>query len=244
MSIGLLGQKIGCTQLYTETGEVVPVTVLRVGPCNVLQIKSMSRDGYEAVQIGFLDKDRKRAAKSERGHVAAVESKRRKKRNEAGIELPPKADCEPKKYIQEFRGVTEGFTVGQVINVSHFDNVLSVDVTSTSKGCGYSGAMKRHNFHGQRASHGVKKCHRHLGSTGANTFPHHTFKGKRMPGQYGADTVTIKNQKVVMVDPENNLLVIRGAVPGPKGGYVSVRPTNILPAPKTNPWRIVEKKAE
>ena len=239
MSIGLLGQKVGCTQLYTETGEVIPVTVIQVGPCDVLQLRTAAKDGYEAVQVGYLDKKRSRASRSERGHVAAIESKRRKKRIAAGEQIVQKADCEPKKFIREFRIPSEGFTVGQKLTVEVFDDVIAVDVTAISKGSGYTGAMKRHNFAGQRASHGVKKCHRHLGGTGCGaSFPARTPKGARMPGQYGADRVTVRNQKVVMIDKENNLLVIRGAVPGPKGGYVRVNPTNMLPAPKSNPWKL------
>jgi large subunit ribosomal protein L3 len=124
------------------------------------------------------------------------------------------------------------------LTVDVFENVVSVDVTAISKGCGYSGVMKKHNFHGQRASHGVKKCHRHLGSSGCCAFPSRTMKGRPMPGQYGADQVTVRNQKVVLIDKENNLIVIRGAVPGPKGGFVRVNPTNMLPAPKANPWKL------
>ena len=238
MSIGLLGQKVGCTQLYTETGEVIPVTVIQAGPCNVLQLRTTQRDGYEAVQIGFKDKARSRAKKSERGHVAAIESKRRKQRTAAGTEIPPKADCEPKKVIKEFRVPIEGYTVGQELTVDLFEDVISVDVTAVSKGCGYTGVMKRHNFAGQRATHGVKKCHRHLGSSGCCAWPSRTRKGQRMAGQYGNEQVTVRNQQVVMIDKENNLLVIRGAVPGPKGGYVRINPTNMLPAPKTSSWKL------
>jgi large subunit ribosomal protein L3 len=242
MSIGLLGQKVGCTQLYTETGEVIPVTVMQLGPCHVLQIRNNERDGYEAIQLGFGDKSRGRASKSERGHVALIESKRRKLRTNAGATLPARADCEPKKFIREFRIPTGGYEVGQEVTVDVFDEVVSVDVTAISKGSGYTGVMKRHNFAGQRATHGVKKCHRHLGSSGCSAFPSRTQKGKRMPGQYGADKVTVRNQKVVLVDKENSLLVIRGAVPGPKGGYVTIRPTNIQPVPKSNQWRVVKKE--
>lgn len=245
MAIGLLGQKIGTTQLYTEKGEVIPVTVIQAGPCGVLQLKNQAKDGYEAVQIGFLDKNRKRASKAERGHVAEIESKRRKKLTAAGIEIAPKAGCEPKKFIREFKTEVADFQVGQVLTVAVFDDVLAVDVTATSKGAGYAGVMKRHNFAGQRASHGVKKCHRHLGSTGCSAYPSRTMKGKKMPGQLGNETVTVRNQKIVMVDSENNLLVIRGAVPGPIGGYVTIKPTNKLPTPKANKWKIqIEKAAE
>ncbi len=243
MSIGLLGQKVGMTQIYLEDGKAVPVTVIQAGPCSVLQLKNSARDGYEAVQLGYKDMPRRLASKSRRGHVAKLESKRQKRLATAGIEALPKADCEPKKMIKEFRIPIEGFSVGQVISVDVFEGVLSVDVTATSKGCGYSGVMKRHNYAGQRATHGVKKCHRHLGSTGCSAFPSRTPKGKKMPGQYGNDKVTVRNQKVVYVDTENNLILVRGAVPGPSGGFVTISPTNYLPAPKANPWKIAKKES-
>lgn len=241
MGIGLLGQKIGVTQLYTEKGEVIPVTVIQAGPCSVLQLKDNIRDGYEAVQVGFLDKKRERASKSERGHVANIGSKRQKALQAAGVKVTEKAGCEPKKFIKEFRLPINGFEVGQELTVDVFDDVIAVDVTATSKGCGYSGAMKRHNFAGQRASHGVKKCHRHLGGTGCSAYPSRTMKGKKMPGQYGNDKVTVRNQKIVMIDKENNLILVRGAVPGPNSGFVVINPTNRLPAPKANPWKLEPK---
>ncbi len=238
MGIGLLGQKLGMSQLYTEQGEVIPVTVIQAGPCCVLQVKTIERDGYEAVQLGFKDKPRRLARKSERGHVANIDSKRQKAAVAAGVEVAKKADCEPKRFIREFRVPVEGFEVGQNYDVEVFNDVVAVDVTARSKGRGYAGAMKRHNFSGQRATHGVKKCHRHLGSTGCSAYPSRTPKGKRMPGHYGNAKCTVRNQKVVVVDKENNLLVIRGAVPGPIGSYVAIRPTNKLPAPKHNKWRL------
>ena len=238
MGIGLLGQKLGMSQLYTEQGEVIPVTVIQAGPCCVLQVKTMERDGYEAVQLGYKDKPRRLARKSERGHVANIDSKRQKAAVAAGVEVAKKADCEPKRFIREFRVPVEGFEVGQNYDVEVFNDVVAVDVTARSKGRGYAGAMKRHNFSGQRATHGVKKCHRHLGSTGCSAYPSRTPKGKRMPGHYGNAKCTVRNQKVVVVDKENNLLVIRGAVPGPIGSYVEIRPTNKLPAPKHNKWRL------
>lgn len=244
MGIGLLGKKVGVTQLYTEKGEAIPVTVIQAGPCCVLQLKSIQKDGYEAVQVGFLDKKRARSSKCERGHVANIGSKRQKALQAAGVETTPKADCEPKKFIKEFRLPIDGFSVGQELAVDVFEDVIAVDVTATSKGSGYSGAMKRHNFAGQRASHGVKKCHRHLGSTGCSAYPSRTMKGKKMPGQYGNDKVTVRNQKIVMVDTENNLLLIRGAVPGPNNGLVIINPTNRLPAPKANPWKLKKKSSE
>jgi large subunit ribosomal protein L3 len=244
MGIGLLGQKVGCTQLFKESGEVIPVTVIQVGPCHITQLRNIAKDGYEAVQIGFKDKKRQRSTKSERGHVAVISSKKNKEKTEKKIEIAPKANCEPKKFVREFRIPTEGFTIGQELTVDIFNEVLSVDVTAISKGSGYSGVMKRHNFAGQRATHGVKKCHRHLGSTGCSAYPSRTQKGKKMAGQYGADQITVRNQKVVLVDKDNNLLVIRGAVPGPNGGFVKIQPTNFLPAPKNNPWRLTKKVVE
>ena len=275
MSIGLLGQKLGMTQLYTEQGEVIPVTVIQAGPCCVLQVKTVERDGYEAVQLGYKDKPRRLASRSERGHVANIDSKRQKamlaaansaaevaanqennklakqkglkKSSElskeervapAAVVAPKKAECEPKRFIREFRVPVEGVEVGQNFDVEVFKDVLAVDVTANSKGRGTAGVMKRHNFSGQRMTHGVKKCHRHLGGTGCSSYPSHVLKGKRMAGHYGAARCTVRNQKVVVVDKENNLLVIRGAVPGPTGAYVSIRPTNKLPAPKQNKWRL------
>ena len=241
MSIGLLGHKVGMTQLYKENGEVIPVTVIQAGPCHVLQLKNLVKDGYEAVQVGYGEKKRHRASRSERGHVAKLDSKRQKALSVAGVEALPKADCEPQKEIREFRTSIESYQVGQILTVDIFDNVLSVDVSAKTKGRGYSGAMKRHNFAGQRATHGVKKCHRHLGSTGCSAYPSRTPKGKRMPGQYGNTNVTVRNQKVVFIDKEKNLLVLRGAVPGPNGVCVSITPTNYLPAPKANKWKVTSK---
>ncbi len=229
MGMGLLGRKVGMTQVYDETGNAVPVTVIQAGPCHVLQLKTKDRDGYEAVQLGYLDKPRRLASRSQRGHVAKLDSKRQKAQAAGGIEPQPKAGCEPKRFIREFRQPVEGYRVGQELKVDVFGDVAAVDVTGTSKGRGYSGAMKRHNFHGQRATHGVKKCHRHLGGTGCSAYPSRLFKGKRMPGQYGNARSTMRNLHVVRVDADNDLLLVRGAVPGPNGGYVVIRVTNKLP---------------
>ena len=227
MSTGILGRKVGMTQVYDESGAVVPVTVIQAGPCRVLQVKTQERDGYEAVQLGYLDKPRRLASRSERGHVAKLDSKRAKKQSAAGVEAPPKADCEPQRFIRELRGAADA-EVGASITVETLADVERVDVTATSKGRGFAGAMKRHNFKGQRATHGVKKCHRHLGGTGCSAYPSRLFKGVRMPGHYGAQKTTVRNQKVVRVDAANNLLLIRGAVPGPKSGYVVIRKTNMV----------------
>ena len=223
---GILGRKIGMTQIYDELGNVVPVTVVQAGPCDVLQVRTSERDGYEAVQLGYLDKPRRLAGRSERGHVAKLDSKRSKARAAAGVEALAKAGCEPKRFVREIRGGAGDLQVGSKIDVTALEGIARVDVVATSKGRGFSGAMKRHNFHGQRATHGVKKCHRALGGTGASAFPSRLFKGKKMPGQYGSARCTIRNQKLVSVDAEQNLLLIRGAVPGPNGGYVVIQRTN------------------
>ena len=236
MAKGILGRKVGMTQVYTEDGTVVPVTVVQAGPCNVLQVRTLDRDGYEAVQLGYLDKKRpqgkrsrqRSASRSERGHVAAIASKRSKGRQAAGVESTPKADCEPKRFVRELRGSAEGYEVGQEVCVDVLEGVAAVDIVGTSKGRGFAGVMKRHNFSGQRATHGVKKVHRHAGGTGMSAYPSRTIKGKRMSGQYGNAQITTRNLKVVRVDSENGLLLVRGAVPGPNGGLLVVRETNKL----------------
>jgi large subunit ribosomal protein L3 len=242
MPVGLLGKKVGMTQVYGENGAIVPVTVIEAGPCAVLQVKSTDRDGYQAVQLGFDDKlsdkdkerdpeqrNRARATRAERGHVATLKSKRQKRLAEAGVESRVKANCEPKRFIREFRldGEEVGVEVGQVLNASLFDGVPSVDVIGTSKGHGTTGAMKRHNFRGQGNAHGTKKVHRRVGGIGANAMNRGTSgmikKGKRMAGQCGNARATVRNLKIVRVDAENNMLLVSGAVPGPNGGYVVIR---------------------
>ncbi len=229
MAMGILGRKVGMTQIYADSGEVIPVTVIQAGPCRVLQLRTIDRDGYEAVQLGYLDKPRRLASRSARGHVAKLDSRRSRKRAEAGVDLPEKAGCEPQRFVREFRGSTDGITLGQEINVSTFAEITSVDVTGTSKGRGTAGVMKRHNFHGQRATHGVKKVHRHCGSIGNSAYPSRVIKGHRMAGRYGGQQSTMRNIKLVKIDEENNLLLVSGAVPGPNGGYVTISQTNKLP---------------
>jgi len=231
MTKGILGRKVGMTQIYDESGKVVPVTVIEAGPCHVTQLRSQDRDGYEAVQLGFLDKPRRLVGRSEQGHVSSKfssGSKRSKTRTANGVELPAKPECEPKRFVRELRGSTEGYELGQEVKVDALAEIERVDVTGTSKGRGFAGVMKRHNFAGQRATHGVKKCHRHAGGTGMSAYPSRLFKGKRMAGQYGNAKTTSRNLKVVRVDAETNLLLVHGAVPGPNGGYVVVRETNTL----------------
>ena len=176
MTKGILGRKVGMTQVFDpETGVATPVTVVEAGPCKVLQLRTEEVDGYSAVQLGFLDKKRpakdrrsrqSQAARSERGHVANIKSKRGASLSAKGVEVAAKAECEPKKFIREIRGDVGEIEVGQDIDVSALEEVARVDVSGISKGRGFAGVMKRHNFSGQRASHGVKKCHRHAGGTG------------------------------------------------------------------------------
>jgi large subunit ribosomal protein L3 len=228
MAIGLLGRKVGMTQIFDEAGNVVPVTVVQAGPCHVLQIRTKDHDGYDAVQVGFEDMPRRLASRSVRGHVAKLDSKRAKSRAKAGVEPLPKADCEPQRFIREFRGTFDGVEVGQRLDVTQFADVKRVDVVGTTKGRGTAGVMVRHNFKGQRATHGVKKVHRHPGSIGQSQFPGHVPKGRRMAGRYGNERSTMRNVALVSVDPENNLILIRGAIPGPRGGYLVIKETSKL----------------
>jgi len=208
MHVGLLGRKVGMTQIYETDGTAVPITVLECGPCTVLQVRTQERDGYHAVQLGFDDKKRKSATQAERGHAKKV-------------------DAEPKRFVREIRqeGPTE-VAEGQTLTVEVFAEIGRVDVVGTSKGRGFTGVVKRHGFKGLRATHGVKRMHRHPGSSGPSADPAHTRKGIRKPGQHGNARITVRNLKVVRVDPTNNLLLIRGAVPGPNGGYLTIRQTN------------------
>jgi large subunit ribosomal protein L3 len=197
------------TQIFESDGTAVPVTVLECGPCTVLQVRTAERDGYHALQLGFDDKKRKSATQAERGHAKKV-------------------DAEPKRYVREIRQdvAAEGVAEGQILTVDVFAEIKNVDVIGTSKGRGFSGVVKRHGFKGLRASHGVKRMHRHPGSSGPSADPAHTRKGIKKPGQFGNARITVKNLKVVQVDPTNNLLLIKGAVPGPNGGYLTIRQTN------------------
>jgi len=209
MRVGLLGRKVGMTQIYEADGTAVPVTVLECGPCTVLQIRTAERDGYHAVQLGFADKKRKSATQAERGHARKV-------------------DAEPKKFVRELRqdGPAEGVSEGQTLTVEVFNDIPRVDVIGTSKGRGYSGVIKRHGFKGLRATHGVKRMHRHPGSSGPSADPARTRKGIRKPGHYGNARITVRNLKIVRVDPTNNLLLVRGAVPGHNNAFLMVRQTN------------------
>jgi large subunit ribosomal protein L3 len=208
MAVGLLGRKVGMTQIYKDDGTAVPVTVIEAGPCTVLQVRTKERDGYSAVQLGFADKPRRVASKAERGHVSKVKA-------------------EPKRFVCEFReDGPASVAEGQVLTVTVFENIPAVDVIGTSKGRGTMGPMRRHRFAGLPASHGVKRKHRSPGSVGASADPARVLKGTRMAGRMGAARSTVRNVKVVKVDAERNLLLVRGGIPGPNGGFVMIRQTN------------------
>ncbi len=231
MVVGMLGRKIGMTQVYDEKGLAVPVTVMEVGPNTVLQVRSPEIDGYHAVQLGYLDKRRKSAIRAERGHVANLESKRAKAASASGKPLREKANSEPQRFIREFRlQAAAEIKVGDKLTVKNFEGVNAVDVIGCSKGRGTTGVMKRWNFGGLPASHGVKRHHRAAGSQAAHATDRGNSgkkkKGKRMAGMYGNERVTIRNLSLVRIDEESNLLLVRGAIPGPNNGFLLVRPTN------------------
>lgn len=202
---GILAKKIGMTQIF-EDGKFIPVTVVEAGPNFVLQKKTVENDGYTALQLGFDEKKEKNTTKPVMG-------------------IFKKAGVNPQRFVKELRvDSVEGYKLGQEIKVDVLAGVEFVDITGTSKGKGTSGVMKRHGFGGNRASHGVSRNHRLGGSIGMSTWPGKVLKGKRMAGQYGNETVTVQNLKVVKVDAENNLLLIKGAVPGSKNSYIVVKP--------------------
>lgn len=218
---GLIGQKVAMTQVFDEDGRVVPCTVLRVGPCVVVQRRDKSRDRYEAVQLGLVEPLKvKKTSKALKGHFE-------------------KAGLAPTRRILEFRLIPGGDdpAVGGTVLVSLFKPDDRVDIIGTSKGKGFQGVMKRHHFRGGAASHG-SMFHRAPGSIGSSAYPSRVFRGMRMGGRMGGDRVTVKNLRVVRVDEENNVLLVRGAVPGARGAYLSVRksrtpiPTPKVPAPK------------
>jgi large subunit ribosomal protein L3 len=217
MSKGLLGRKVGMTQVFDDRGGVVPVTVVAVGPCVVLRMRTVERDGYAAAQLGFEDKPRRLTRRAERGMVAVLDAARPGKTERPG--------CEPKRFVREFRD-SPAYTVGQVLTVAEMDGIAKVDVIGVSKGRGFAGVMKRHHFSGVCASHGVKKVHRSGGSTGQSTDPGKVFKGTKMPGRMGGTRVTVRGLRVWQADAEAGLLLVKGAIPGYSGGYVVVRETN------------------
>lgn len=202
--MAILGKKIGMTQIF-EDGKVVPVTVIEAGPNFVLQTKTTEKDGYVAIQVGFGEKKEKNTTKPLMGIF-----------NKAGVK--------PQRFVRELRVESvEGYTLGQEIKVDVLGTTEFVDITGTSKGKGTAGVMKRHNFHGNRATHGVSRNHRLGGSIGNSSTPGEVYKGRKMAGRMGNEKVTVQNLKVVRVDVENNLLLVKGAVPGAKNGYLTIK---------------------
>ena len=205
MQKALIGKKIGMTQIFNEKGKVVPVTVVEAGPCVVSQLKTVETDGYTAVQFGFGDIKPKHVTKPLQGHFK-------------------KADVAPKRILKEFRfDDCSAYELGQIVKADVFETGDKVDVTGKSKGKGYAGVIKRWNFGRLKETHGSGPVARHGGSMGACSSPSRVWKGKKMAGHLGAEKVTVQNLTVVKIDAENNLLAIKGAVPGPNGGYVVIK---------------------
>ena len=202
---GILGKKVGMTQIYGDDGQLIPVTVIQAGPCFVTQIKTQESDGYDAVQIGYDDVPPRKLTRPQIGHLR-------------------KADAPNLRFLREFQlDNSENIELGQRIDVSTFSRGDYVDITGTSKGKGFAGVIKRHGFSRQRKTHGQSDRERAPGSLGAGTTPGRTFKGKRMGGQMGDKKVTVQNLQVMLVDPEHNMMAVKGAIPGAAGGMVVVR---------------------
>ncbi len=203
MQKGIIGKKIGMTQIFDENGKVVPVTVVEAGPCVVVQVKTVENDGYAAVQLGFGDQKANRVNKPMKGHF-------------------DKAEAGYKKTLKEFKFDDCSMEAGSLVKADTFAVGDIVDVSGTSKGKGFQGTIKRHNNSRLKETHGTGPVHRHAGSMGACSSPSRIYKGKGMPGHMGAEKVTVQNLEVVKVDVENNLIAIKGAIPGPKGGIVTI----------------------
>lgn len=204
MQKGIIGKKIGMTQIFDETGKVIPVTVIEAGPCVVVQKKTVEKDGYAALQLGYGDVKVQRVNKPMKGHFA-------------------KADVACKKTLKEFRlDDCDSLNVGDIVKADTFTTGDAVDVVGISKGKGFQGAIKRHNQHRLKETHGTGPVHRQAGSMGACSSPSRIYKGKGMAGHMGAEQVTVQNLEIVKIDTENNLIAIKGAVPGPKGGIVYI----------------------
>ena len=203
----IIGKKVGMSQIFDENGHVIPVTVIEAGPCTVVQKKTSEKEGYQAVQLGYEDVPERKLNKPEMGHL-----------NKAGVS--------PKKYLREFNLENAAeLNVGDIVKADTFKAGDFVDITGTSKGHGYQGVIKRHGAHRLKETHGSGPVHRHAGSMGSSTDPSRIFKGKIGAGHMGVDQVTVQNLSVVKVDPELNMLVVCGAVPGPKGGLVTIKST-------------------
>ncbi|GAA3515018.1 50S ribosomal protein L3 [Corynebacterium pilbarense] len=202
---GILGKKLGMTQIFDEDNRVIPVTVVEAGPCVVTQIRTPETDGYSAIQIAYGDIDPRKAKKPQAGHFK-------------------KAGVNPRRFVTEIRmDDTSGYELGQEFNATIFEGDAYVDVAGTTKGHGYAGAMKRHGFAGQGAAHGNQAAHRRVGSIGACATPGRVFKGTRMAGRMGGNRVTTQNLKIQRIDGDNNLILIKGAIPGAKGSVVTVK---------------------
>ncbi len=209
MPLGMIGKKLGMTQVYDDNGAVVPVTVVLAGPCQILEVKKQDQAGYSAVKLGF-DEKTKNVNKAEKGYFESLSKAVNK-------------TITPKKIQREFRiKDTSSFKEGDVLNADLFSQNELVDVVGTSKGKGFQGVIKRHGFAGGPASHG-SHFHRRTGAIGAHTFPGRVWKGQKMPGHMGNERTTIKNLKIFQVDVENNLLLIKGAIPGPNAGIVFIK---------------------
>ena len=205
MEKAIIGRKVGMTQIFDETGKVIPVTVVEAGPCTVVQKKTAEKEGYDAVQLGFSDLSDKRVTKPMAGHLK-------------------KAGVAAKKYLKEFKlDSAASMNVGDIVLADVFAKGDKVDVTGTSKGKGYAGVVKRWNAHSQEHTHGVGPVHRSVGSMGANTDPSRVMPGKKMAGHLGAEQVTVQNLDIAYVDASENLIAIRGAIPGPKGSIVFIK---------------------
>jgi len=206
MKKAILATKIGMTQIFAEDGELIPVTVLQAGPCVVTQVKTVENDGYSAVQVGFMDKREKLTTKPMKGHF-------------------DKAGTAPKRFVKEFKlDDAENYTVCQEIKADVFAAGDKIDATAISKGKGYQGAIKRHGQHTGPKTHG-SKYHRHAGSNGMASDPAKVMKGKKMPGHMGSVQVTVQNLEVVRIDAENNVILVKGSVPGPKKALVTLKTT-------------------
>ncbi len=226
MKKAIIGKKVGMTQLFDEKGKVIPVTVIEAGPCVVVQRKTLDNDGYESVQLGFGEITEKHLNKPQKGHFA-------------------KADVAAKKYLREFRlEDCSTLSVGDLVKADTFSVGEKVDVAGKSKGHGYAGTIKRYGYSRLRESHGSGPVGRHVGSLGSSSDPSRVFKGKKLPGHMGVVRTTIKNLEIVKIDNDNNLIAIKGAVPGPKGAIVSiintvkiVKARNTTVAVSTNPQK-------